>query len=1717
MADILKIVLQAELDESSLVNIQKQIDNLSKNAKAIKLNINVDDTVFKNIETINKQLNEISQNINIDDNGVVDKITHQLKFTKEGSTYLNKVTTEITNQYGEQVKLVEQLNNKTNELEKKELVITNNKKKSLQEEQKIQEAIAKTEMNRIKQREKEAQIQAKYINKALEENYKLQQKLTERLELYKQRMLGFEDVPGELDIFATKQAGRFNEEVLEDIRKNIEALNIDTPNLTQKMNELNTKFKLLKETAKQSGSILARTFENAYKFMRFYLVGGILVRFINSIRDGIISIKELDTSLTELSKVSELAGNQLIAFADKAYEAGRAIGRTGKEVIDATTEFKRAGFDLQEAFELSQQALLLTNIGDGIEDVTYAASSLIAVLKGFKMETMDTAHVVDVLNEVSNNMAIDVSNLTEILRRTSGTLAQTGTSFEELVALGTAAYESLRNAEMVSSGLIMISQRLRGMEETGERIEGLIPSIQEAFDKYTKGAVSIIDEQNGGLKSTYEILESLHKVYGNLTDEAKAYLNELIAGNRQSKILVAIMENWEAVEKSINAANNSLNSAAIENEKYLDSIEGRISRLSSAIEMFWKNLIDSDTIKGFVTVLEKIVTTMDKLVNNTISEFILQVSAISLSIAGLIHIFTKFSVLDKIMNSTLVLALRVIAIEAATNGLAAAFSTLTDAMLASPLFWTVAGTATIIGIIKAVDALTTSLEEQKEVVEILSTEVSELQTEYDKLKAEENRTEEQEKYLALLEQELEAKKELQKIETERLINQEFFTRSIDPMTGIVFEDSGADKIREDIKELLALQEELDNATTKEAYDKINEKILNIKTSLSDSLKTMYNYADIMGNDTPKELSELIAAIEEVIITQEELNEEIETATVDYQQYSQSLEELTEQFDEVTTKIQEYYKILNELNTEEGLSAETKQEIITKYQELLPYLSNEQELRQQLIRIIAEEEKAQKQAYVNMLMVSEDFYNAKIKGNADLVNELQEYYNKDLENAKSLAEAKMMVERRLVSNLAKLWADFYKVTAEEGLVETMGAGGRVDNLGRNMQQRLALERNRISRMFEDIALKYGGLDFKSINMAEIDTGTNTTSKSTQIEKQYLDTIEAEIRAIQIKNDKLIETRNLLEEQLELAKDDDSLEGLSKQYELIGQLINKNVEVLQSYKQEQQEIHALANKIREQYSQYDIDSWFDENAERTLEYINQYNQATAEQQEEMEKIFNWVQLLKQAWMEANEEIQNVVKTNQELNQEMEDILEQQREIRLEALESIQEKIVEIIKKRGEEEQEALEEAYEKDMELLEERYEARMEKYEEELAAYKKMIQEKINALDKQAEQEDYIDKLNEKREQAAEIQRQIDILSLDDSLTAQNKVAELREDLAKINEEIAEMQQDRERELLKDSLQEQLEEFEETIEEKQEIAEEYYKNEKKRLQEEYEINKKYLEKKYSDEKMYAEAREALMRGQVEVAEGVFVDIYDAYIEFENKFGPGMGILADIIRDEFIQELENAKQAIKELDYLSSNFTGYKRSSNTGTGKLSDMTELEYITYKGNKFRWEQLNAKANKTEEDIRLMQKYAEENQRIRDKYNIPSDDYTYDDLKNISYEELKRLGYKNGGKITKTGTLIAKFHGTQTNPEWIFNDQQFRKILQSSVLSTLRVALPKISPPDISKNDIVLNFDKLINVEGNLTKEVIPQVKAATNDIAEKLVRTLNKNGITRSVKALR
>ena len=144
----------------------------------------------------------------------------------------------------------------------------------------------------------------------------------------------------------------------------------------------------------------------------------------------------------------------------------------------------------------------------------------------------------------------------------------------------------------------MISQRLRGISQEGEELEkDFVPKLKAAFGDV---GISIMD-QNGELRSTFDILSDLAEKWDELSSAQRQFLGEKAAGNRQVKTLNAIMQNWDVVADTIQKANEATGAAMEGNAKYMESIEGRIVQFKSAFQDLARTTINSDLVKGFVS------------------------------------------------------------------------------------------------------------------------------------------------------------------------------------------------------------------------------------------------------------------------------------------------------------------------------------------------------------------------------------------------------------------------------------------------------------------------------------------------------------------------------------------------------------------------------------------------------------------------------------------------------------------------------------------------------------------------------------------------------------------------------------------------------------------------------------------------------------------------------------------------------------------------------------------------------------------------------------------------------------------------------------------------------------------------------------------------------------------------------------------------------------
>ena len=88
---------------------------------------------------------------------------------------------------------------------------------------------------------------------------------------------------------------------------------------------------------------------------------------------------------------------------------------------------------------------------------------------------------------------------------------------------------------------------------------------------------------------------------------------ELLAGKRSGSVMSAILENPETLKDAFESANNAAGSALRENEKYLDSIQGRIDLFNNAIQTMWSTELNSDVVKMFVNLGTSLVKVVDKL------------------------------------------------------------------------------------------------------------------------------------------------------------------------------------------------------------------------------------------------------------------------------------------------------------------------------------------------------------------------------------------------------------------------------------------------------------------------------------------------------------------------------------------------------------------------------------------------------------------------------------------------------------------------------------------------------------------------------------------------------------------------------------------------------------------------------------------------------------------------------------------------------------------------------------------------------------------------------------------------------------------------------------------------------------------------------------------------------------------------------------------------
>lgn len=327
----------------------------------------------------------------------------------------------------------------------------------------------------------------------------------------------------------------------------------------------------------------------------------------NGLQQTLQNVIDVDTAMTDLKKVSEGSSQDYANYLDSAGERAKSLGASITDVIGATSEFSRLGFNLEDASNLGDWATKYMNVSEytNIED---AAQSLVSTLQGFHLAADDVGSVVDRFNEVGNNYAISSEGLGEALKRSAAALYSGGNSLDESLGLVTAANEVVQDPDTVGTWAKTLSMYLRAAkadaEEAGIETDGMANSVselRETIKTLTHDKVDIMSDEAGTkFKSTTQIMREIAGVYDSLSDVDQAALLKTISGKRMANTTSALIQNWSTVEDVIKSTQNAAGSADAENAKYLDSIQGKLAQFQAQFQSASTSVLDSGFVKGTI-------------------------------------------------------------------------------------------------------------------------------------------------------------------------------------------------------------------------------------------------------------------------------------------------------------------------------------------------------------------------------------------------------------------------------------------------------------------------------------------------------------------------------------------------------------------------------------------------------------------------------------------------------------------------------------------------------------------------------------------------------------------------------------------------------------------------------------------------------------------------------------------------------------------------------------------------------------------------------------------------------------------------------------------------------------------------------------------------------------------------------------------------------------
>lgn len=374
------------------------------------------------------------------------------------------------------------------------------------------------------------------------------------------------------------------------------------------------------DQAQASTSKIQSLGEMLTKKIAWYSISMAISSVTTAFKDALNEIKEVDTQLTNIAKVSNASAEQLQALSDKAYSTASKYGVEASKYMEAVYEYTKAGFqdNADVMAELSTKAMLVGDTTASIADKFLIAGNA-AWNYGKNVEELSL--LVDKADYINNNYATTFDKIAEGFPRVANVAAMAGMSAEEtMAALGTITATTQETASRASTALRALIINILG--DTNTEIEDGVTATQEQIESLTdalrKYAPEVVKaaEATGSLINPMEAVKALSEAYkkGDLTQAGLYEIESALGGKLRTNQLDALLKQFDDTYMSMmDGMAGAYGTADKEIETMLGSWESKTQILKNTWTEFIAKGLNADTFKGAIDWVTQLVDRFDGL------------------------------------------------------------------------------------------------------------------------------------------------------------------------------------------------------------------------------------------------------------------------------------------------------------------------------------------------------------------------------------------------------------------------------------------------------------------------------------------------------------------------------------------------------------------------------------------------------------------------------------------------------------------------------------------------------------------------------------------------------------------------------------------------------------------------------------------------------------------------------------------------------------------------------------------------------------------------------------------------------------------------------------------------------------------------------------------------------------------------------------------------